>query len=212
MNAVLAATAAVTMACEAAAGSTTMGVTITSDRDPDDFADPKSLKYKLNWAHTFDGGLIVGGSFQYRDRAFSDRASQNLEGTLGHRFPLTTTFSLTGSVGIGEHWRQNPAAAFPYYVLRIGGDLDLNQTVTWNVVSFRYRDGFDPHDQYNTPQIATGFTYKLDGQSSISAKIMRNWREGDPSSTGVALGFRQQFWEPRLRAMRDVRSRRRAQE
>jgi hypothetical protein len=45
MNAVLAATAAVTMACEAAAGSTTMGVTITSDRDPDDFADPKSLKY-----------------------------------------------------------------------------------------------------------------------------------------------------------------------
>ena len=29
--------------------------------------------------------------------------------------------------------------------------------------------------------------------SSISAKIMRNWREGDPSSTGVALGFRQQF-------------------
>ena len=144
MNAFLVATGAVTMACQAAAGSSTMGVTITSDREPDDFADPKALKYELNWAHTFDGGLIVGGLFQYRDLAFSDQASQNLEGTLGYRVPLTTTFSLTGSVGIGEHWRQNPAAAFPYYVLRIGGDLDLNQTVTWNVVSFRYRDGFDP--------------------------------------------------------------------
>ena len=119
--------------------------------------------------------------------------NQNLEGTLGYRVPLTTTFSLTGSVGIGEHWRQNPAAAFPYYVLRIGGDLDLNQTVTWNIVSFRYRDGFDPDDHYNTPQIATGFTYRLDGRSSISAKIMRNWREGDPSNTGVSLGFKQQF-------------------
>jgi len=130
MNAILVATATVTMACEAAAGSTTMGVTITSDREPHDFADPKRLKYELNWAHTFDGGLVLGGSFQYSDRAFSDRASQNLEGTLGYRVPITPTFSLTGSAGIGEHWRQNPTAAFSYYVLRIAADLDLDQTVT----------------------------------------------------------------------------------
>jgi hypothetical protein len=193
MNAILVATATVTMTRAAVAGSSTVGVTVTSDRDPDDFADPRSLKYELNWAHTFDGGLILGGSFQYRDRTFSDRASQNLEGTLGYRVPLTAAFSLTGSAGIGEHWRQNPTGAFPYYVLRIAADLDLDQTVTWNVVSFRYRDGFDPDDRFNTPQIATGFTYKLDGQSSISAKVMRNWREGDPSSTGVSLGFRQRF-------------------
>ena len=107
--------------------------------------------------------------------------------------PLTTVFSLTGSAGVGEHWRQNPTASFSYYVLRIAADLVLNQTITWNVVSFRYRDGFDPDDHYNTPQIATGFTYKVDEQSSISAKIMRNWRDGDPSSTGVSLGFRQRF-------------------
>lgn len=193
INAILVATATVPMACEAAADSSTMGLTITSDRDPDKFADPKSLKYELNGAHTFDSGLILGGSFQYRDRAFSDRASQNLEGTLGYRVPLTTVFSLTGSAGVGEHWRQNPTASFSYYVLRIAADLVLNQTITWNVVSFRYRDGFDPDDHYNTPQIATGFTYKVDEQSSISAKIMRNWRDGDPSSTGVSLGFRQQF-------------------
>jgi hypothetical protein len=193
IDAILVATSTVALACEAAAGSSTLGVTITSDRDPDEFADPRSLKYELNGAHTFDSGLIIGGSFQYRDRAFSDRASQNLEGTVGYRMPLTTSFSLTGSAGIGEHWRQNPTAAFPYYVLRIAADLDLNQTVTWNVVSFRYRDGFNPHDDYNTPQAATGFMYKLDGRSSISVKIMRNWREGDPSSTGVSLGFRQRF-------------------
>ena len=179
--------------CAAAADSNSIGVTITSDRDPNRFADPKNMKYELNGAHTFDGGFILGGSFQYSDRAFSNRASQNLEATLGYRVPLNTAFSLTGSAGIGEHWRQNPAAAFPYYVLRISADFDLNQSVTWNVVSFRYRDAFDPNDHYNTPQLATGFTYKVDENNSITAKVMRNWRDGDPSSTGVSLGFRQRF-------------------
>ena len=83
------------------------------------------------------------------------------KGTLGYRVPLTTVFSLTGSAGVGEHWRQNPTASFSYYVLRIAADLVLNQTITWNVVSFRYRDGFDP---YNTPQIATGFTSRAGSQ------------------------------------------------
>lgn len=35
---------------------------------------------------------------------------------------------------------QNPDSAFPYYVFRIGADLGINKALTWNVVSFRYRD------------------------------------------------------------------------
>jgi hypothetical protein len=183
----------VAMVCAAFGESSTIGVLITSDRDPGDFADPKSTKYELNGAHTFDSGLILGGSFQYNDRAFSDRARENLEGTVGYRVPLYQCFSIFGSAGLGEHWRQNPSAAFPYYVLRIGADLDLNQIVTWNAITFRYRNAFDPNDNYNTPQLATGFTFKLDEQRAITTKIMRNWRDGAPSSTGVALGFKQSF-------------------
>ena len=179
--------------CCAVAGSSTIGMTITSDRDPDDFRDPKDTKYELNGARTFDSGVIFGGSFQFSDTAFSNRTSQNLEGTAGYRVLLDRAFSVTGSAGIGEHWRQNTAAAFPYYVLRIAADLDLNEHITWNVISYRYRDAFDPHDNYNTPQVATGFTYKLNTDSSISAKIMRNWKDGDPSSTGVSLGFKRKF-------------------
>ncbi len=189
----LVAATAMGTACAAAAESNSIGMTITSDRDPDKFADPKSTKYELNGAHTFDSSFILGGSFQYSDRAFSNRASQNLEGTLGYRAPLNNAFSLTGSAGIGERWRQNPSAAFPYYVLRIGADVDLSQTLTWNVISFRYRNAFDPNDNYNTPQVATGFTCKVDEQRAITAKIMRNWRDGAPSSTGVSLGFKQGF-------------------
>jgi hypothetical protein len=73
----------------AAAESNSIGVTLTSDRDPDKFSDPKDLKYELNGSHTFDSGLIAGGSFQYNDHAFSNRASQNLEGTLGYSVPVS---------------------------------------------------------------------------------------------------------------------------
>jgi len=177
----------------ATAGSNSIGMTITSDRDPDNFDVPKDMKYELNEAHTFDDGLIWGGSFQYTDTTFSDRASQNLEGTIGYRVPLDTVLSVNGSAGLGEHWRENPSTYFPYYVLRIGADLELNQNITWNAISYRFRDAFGLDDNYDTPQVATGITFKLAGQSSIAVKVMRNWKDDQPSSTGVSLGFKQRF-------------------
>jgi hypothetical protein len=181
------------VAYDAAAESGSVGVGITSDRDPGNFGDPKDIKYELNGAYASDSGLIFGGSFQYTDTTFSDRASQNLEATIGYRVPLDAAFSVTGSAGIGEHWRQIPGTDFPYYVLRIAADFKLSQAITWNVISYRFRDAFDRNDNYDTPQIATGLTFNLDTQSSISAKVMRNWKDGQPSSTGISLGVRQRF-------------------
>ena len=178
---------------DAAADSSSFGMGVISDRDPGNFGDPKNTKYELNGAHTFDDGLIFGGSLQYTDTTFSDRTSQNLEATIGYRAPLDLAFSVTGSVGIGEHWRQNPGADFPYYVLRIAADFKLSQAITWNVISYRFRDAFDRNDNYDTPQLATGLTFDLDARSSISAKIMRNWNDGQPSSTGVSLGYKQRY-------------------
>ena len=177
----------------AAADSNTIGVQITSDREPSNFAEPKNTKFELNGAHTFNSGWTFGGSFEYNDHAFSTRASQNLEGTIGYRIPLTSALSLFGSGGLGEHWRERPSAEFPYYVLRVGADLDFSHSVTWNVVTFRYRDAFNPSDNFNTPQLATGVSFKLDEQRTITTKIVRNWRDGSPSSTGVAVGFKQGF-------------------
>jgi hypothetical protein len=190
---VLVAAAILAVASDASAENGSIGVGIISDRDPGNFGDPKSIKYELNGSYNLDSGLIFGGSFQYTDTAFSDRTSQNLEGTIGYRLPVDLDWSVTGSAGIGEHWRQDPSASFPYYVLRIAADFKLSQAITWNVISYRFRDAFDSNDNYNTPQIATGATFNLDAQSSISTKLMRNWKDGQPSSTGVSLGFRQRF-------------------
>jgi hypothetical protein len=177
----------------ATAESSTVGILITSDRDSGHFADPKDTKVLLDGAHTFANGLILGGSFEYRDQAFSPEMTQNLEGTIGYRVPLTPALSIWGSAGAGERWQENPNMAFPYYVARVGADLDLTQTVTWNVVTFRYRNAFDPNDNFDTPQLATGFTFKVDGQRAITFKIERNRRDGTPSSTGVSIGFKQGF-------------------
>ena len=177
----------------AIADSSSLGLTITSDRNPSNFALPKNTKYQLNGEHTFSSGLIFGGSFQYTDSTFSDRAAQNLEGTIGYSVPLNSVFSLNGSAGIGERLRQNSSADFPYYVLRIGVNFAINQEMTWNVISYRFRNAFDSNDNYDTPQVATGLTFKLGAQSAISVKIMRNWRDGQPSSTGVSLGFKKGF-------------------
>ena len=76
-----------------------------------------------------------------------------------------------------EHWRQNPDSAFPYYVFRTA-DLGINKALTWNVVSFRYRDAFNPDEHFITPQLATGLTYKLDEQRSILSRPQRNWHDG----------------------------------
>jgi hypothetical protein len=192
-GALLFATPALTTAGVFAAEDSSVGVAIISNRDEGDFSIPKSLQYQFNGDHMFDSGLILGGSFQYTDRTFSNRTSQNLEGTVGYRWPLNFGFSLLGTAGIGEHWRDDPNVSFPCYFLRASVDYTVTPDITWNAFSYRFRDAFDHGENYNTPQIATGLTFKLNAESSISAKITRNWKDGQPSSTGVSLGFRQRF-------------------
>jgi hypothetical protein len=189
----LLAAATLTAARAVAADDNSVGLTVTSNRDAGDFSVPKNLQYQLSGDHTFTNGLILGGSFQYTDTSFSDQSNQNLEATMGYRLPLNFGFSLTGTAGIGEHWRENASVAFPYYFVRATLDFTINQDITWNAISYRFRDAFDHSENYETPQIATGLTFKLNPQSSISAKITRNWKDGQPSSTGVALGFKQRF-------------------
>ena len=104
---------------------------------------------------------FLAARFNTATEHFRNRTSQNLEGTIGYRIPINLAFSVFGSGGLGEHWRAKSSAEFPYYVLRVGADLDLNHSVTWNVITFRYRDAFNPGDNFNTPQVATGFSSNL---------------------------------------------------
>ena len=75
----------------------------------------------------------------------------------------------------------------------MGADLAIDKVVTWNAFSFRYRDAFDPSDDYLTPQLGTGLTFKVGQHGSISGKAQYNWKDWDPDSIGFALGYKHAF-------------------
>jgi hypothetical protein len=190
----LTALVAIGIAPAAMAGSTSVGVSVTSDRREDDIGVPQSAKVDVNASHTFDIGIILGGSVQYSNTAFSHSATVNLETTAGYRLHLNDVLSVIASVGVGERMQVSGVGDdIAYYVFRTGADLKLNHTVTWNTVAFRYRDAFDTDDDYLTPQLATGFTFKLDEHNSVSSKVQYNWKDWSPDTIGFAVGYAHAF-------------------
>jgi hypothetical protein len=184
----------VTVATDAMAGSTSVGVTVTSDRQEDDLDVPQSAKVDVSVSHTFDIGVILGGSVQYSNTASSDSATVNIETTAGYRVHLNDLLSVIASIGVGERLQVSGSGDdIPYYVVRAGADMKLSETITWNAVAFRYRDAFDRDDDYLTPQLATGFTFRLDEHNSVSTKIQYNWKDWNPDTIGFALGYSHSF-------------------
>lgn len=174
----------------AAAGGSTITLRATTDREPDDFAIPKDANWEFAAAHAFDSGWIVGGSVSYTDPAFAGTSTTNLEGTLSYRARFSSVFSVVATAGVGEHF-QSPEEGidFPYYMLKIVADLRLSERVTWTAVSFRYRNAFNPDNDYDTPQLATEVAYRLDKHNSVSAKLAGNWSNGAYSSTGLSVAY-----------------------
>ena len=178
------------------AGSTSVGISVISDRQEDDLGVPGSAKAEVSASHTFDVGIVLGGSVQYSNTAFSDKATVNIEATVGYRLnlDLNDRLSVTASIGVGERLQVSGTGEdIAYYVIRTGADLKLSDTVAWNAVAFRYRDAFDSDDDYLTPQLATGFTFKLDEHNSVSTKIQYNWKDWNPDTIGFALGYSRSF-------------------
>ena len=174
----------------ARAADNSLSFTATSDRAPSDFAIPDANKFQVDFAHTFANRVILGASFQYQQDLFDGPESENLQGTIGYRLDLAPAFSVTGSAGIGEKFRAaDDGGDFPYYLFTVAADVKITPKLTWNAIYVRFRDSFDPADDYLTPQLATGLTYNFNDRNAIKLKISRDWSEGVPSATGIGLGY-----------------------
>jgi len=178
----------------AAAGDSWIGVGTSINRQPDDFALPKSTEFGVEGAHTFDNQVLLQGKAEIQEDAGSRATSENLEGTVGYKLRFNDAFSLTGRGGIGENFQSASAGGdFPFYVFYLAADLDLTRRVTWNVITFRYRNAFDTANDFDTPQIATGLLFAVDLHNWISTKLSRSWKDGAPDDTGVVLGYKYVF-------------------
>ena len=65
--------------------------------------------------------------------------------------------------------------------------------MTWNALSFRYRNAFDPDDDFLTPQIATGISYDLDQHNVISGNVQYNLKDRKPDTVGFEIGLGYRF-------------------
>lgn len=168
---------------------TTVGVTVQFDRKPREFSDPAGTKYPIELSHSFASGVIIGGSFEPQLKASSDVPTYNLESYVGFRLKLSDAISLGASAGAGERFTDDPHD-FPYYVFHIHADIALDERWTLNLVNYRYRNAFNTDHDYNTPEVATGLSLKLDDRSTISAKYYYSWKEGEPEDQGIGIGYR----------------------
>jgi hypothetical protein len=176
----------------ALADSTTLSVQIASEREPDDLGELLNTIYKFGLAHAFDSGVFIDSYFEVEDPAEDGPNKQNLEGNMGYRHVLAGPLSVAGSIGIGERFTEG--TDFPYYVLRIGGDLAIDDRWGWNIVTFRYRNAFDTVNDYETPRFTTKLTFRLDERNAIYGEIYRNLNdEWEPTATGVAVGYAFRF-------------------
>ncbi|MDF2994937.1 MAG: outer rane beta-barrel protein [Xanthobacteraceae bacterium] len=175
------------------AGSTSIGGSVTFERMPDDFDASKSTDWELDASHTFDNHFIIGAAVKYYDTSSSPDHNTNVQGSIGYTHDFGT-FALTGSTGIGQHFiSSDDSTSFTYYFFTIAADIPISSTIVWNAVSLRYRNAFDTANDYNTPEVATGVTLRLDEHNSVSLRLERDWKDEVPSYTAVELGYKYRF-------------------
>ena len=108
----------VALTSQAVADATEIAIEAKFDRNPNNFDIPKDTKIKIDGAHTFANGAILGGSLESTIDVGSGEITYYLETTLGYKWKVNGLFSLRGRAGVGERFQ--PASAgrnFPYYVL-----------------------------------------------------------------------------------------------
>ena len=172
----------------ALAGSTTLSVQISNERNPDDFSDVLDNVYKFEGAHKFDNDVYVNSFYEREVPADGGPDKENLVGNLGYQHSVISSISLFGSAGIGERFTEDDD--FAYYVFRTGVDLVIDDQVTWNIITFRYRNAFHTVNDYETPRLTTKASFHMDDQNTVYAELYRNFdKEWEPTATGLAIGY-----------------------
>jgi len=147
--------------------------------------------YQVAYTRKLGDGFSVGGVFG-TTQADHKLLKQNLELQAGYSHSIYGA-TLTGKVGVGERFLDT--GNFPYYALYGSLDYKVMDGLTFNTVSYRYRDAFDAAEySYKSHQLGTGITYDINSAYSVSAKFSRNFDSsykatGDSVTAGLTAKF-----------------------
>lgn len=177
----------------AAADSTSIGGTFTTERGPEDFSATTGTDWQGDITHTFDNKFSISGAVKYYDTAGTTDSKTNVQVGIGYTWELGK-MSLTGSIGAGQHFiHSDDDTSFPYYYLTIAGSAPIAEKWSWTMFRLRYRNAFDTSNDYDTPEVATGVTYNIDAHNNVSLFIERDWSNGAASYTGIEVGYHYKF-------------------
>mgnify|MGYP003344533940 FL=1 len=137
--------------------------------------------YGVAYTHKIDAFSIGAAISTSQDT--SNTIKQNVEGQVGYSVPVGAGVSVTGKVGIGERFT---STNYPYYALYGAADYKVNDDITLNALSYRYRSAIDSAaNGYQSHQVGTGVTYNLSKTYAVSAKVTRSF-DKDYNATGDA--------------------------
>jgi hypothetical protein len=153
--------------------------------------------FKPSISYTFASGFVWGGSFQDTIRPDGEDPGYQLETTLGYKWKVSKSFTLTPAAGVGLAFGRakiDPSDAENdawYYLVSLAGDLKLSKKWTWNVFNVRWRDAFEY--KWETPKVATGITYAITSTDSIYTNVGYGWKNGVADKINWAVGYKHAF-------------------
>ena len=163
-----------------------------ADKSKYGFNDRKNNTYNFTFNHSFAGGFNAGfaaGTGQVYNHGHLD---QTLEAQGGYSLPSILGVSLSGKVGVGEHFTYGKN--YPYYAVYGNIYYKVGKNITFNAVQYRYRNAFDSANLFESHQIGTGMTYNVVGNHSVYGVLYRNLdNKYNPVDNGVTVGYKYDF-------------------
>lgn len=119
---------------------------------------------------------LTGETYQVQGGHGHNAVKTSLEANAWYHRHVYGPVSVKLGVGVGE--RLQSGHNFGYYALYASTGYDINSNWTLNPVQYRYRNGFDTIDHFESHQVGTGVTYNINAANAISAKLYRTYDGG----------------------------------
>ena len=164
---------------------------------------------KLTYSHTFDGVWVVGGAYQFAQRAAVDYGSSasNFEVNGGYKIKMdaltvTPGIGLGYAVGTPKIITTDDNASAAYYFATLNFDYKIDSKLTFNALGLRYRQSFDGY--WFTPKVSTGLTYSITPADAIYVNFGYAWKYtaaqngttingDDADKSNIAFGYKHSF-------------------
>jgi hypothetical protein len=186
---------ALAMAITGAAQAQTNTITVGGGMESSPVDRSDSYKGNLVWQHSLGGAYSIGTTaetYQVQGGKGNNAVKTSLEADAWYTRQVWGPVGIKLGVGIGE--RVQTPHNFGYYALYATGNYTINEHWTLNPVQYRYRNGFDSIDRFESHQVGTGVTYNIDATQAVSAKVYRtyggDWRT---QADGGALFYSVKF-------------------